>query len=272
MDFFRKAGDLWHSADRATGGWLPGGGTASPLTRSVQNLNRFISKVPQAEVTPFAQKFNRIPGAEPDSPVWDYKTRSLTPEARSVLQQLGQNPDVTWDINKTNPVAKIGDFLGYPAATTGHANPLKNQIFLPLSTGSDLKTLIHEAGHLDTKQRLKGRPIYEGILGQAIDTPAAAVKAVTGGELSPFKGTLAPFRMAGGLLTGLSDAKEEDYAEKFTMDATKGMLGKVASSSGSTNRSVPSYYAESLYGRGVESFREGLRDVIPDPVKFFMGQ
>ena len=32
MDFFRKAGDIWRSADRATGGWLPGG-SASPLSQ-----------------------------------------------------------------------------------------------------------------------------------------------------------------------------------------------------------------------------------------------
>ena len=40
MDFFRKAGDIWRSADRALGGWLPGGGTASPFTRSKQEGER----------------------------------------------------------------------------------------------------------------------------------------------------------------------------------------------------------------------------------------
>lgn len=33
---FRAAGEIWQQADRATGGWLPGGGTASPLTRARQ--------------------------------------------------------------------------------------------------------------------------------------------------------------------------------------------------------------------------------------------
>lgn len=35
MDFFRVAGDLWRQADRSAGGWLPGGGTPSPVTRAV---------------------------------------------------------------------------------------------------------------------------------------------------------------------------------------------------------------------------------------------
>lgn len=36
MDFFRFAGDIYKQADRAVGGWLPGGGTASPATRAIQ--------------------------------------------------------------------------------------------------------------------------------------------------------------------------------------------------------------------------------------------
>ena len=32
----RKAGEIWNKADRATGGWLPGGGVASPLTGYIQ--------------------------------------------------------------------------------------------------------------------------------------------------------------------------------------------------------------------------------------------
>lgn len=33
----RKAGQVWGQADRAVGGWLPGGGYASPLTQYVKN-------------------------------------------------------------------------------------------------------------------------------------------------------------------------------------------------------------------------------------------
>lgn len=268
----RKAGQVWGQADRAVGGWLPGGGTASPLTRSAQQLDRFVNTVPQATLKPPAQVFKNIPGATPDSFVWDFNTRTLTPQAKEVLRQLGQSPDVTWDINKTNPVAQIGDQLGYGAAMTAHANPFKNQIFMPLSNRSDLRTLIHEAGHLDRTRRSVPRPVTEGILGQALDTPASFLREATGGDLSPLKGTLAPFRLAGGLLTALSDAKEEDYAEKFTMDATKGMFGKSTSARGGIARNEPSNYAHNLYNQGANSFSQGVSDLIPGPIKFLMGQ
>lgn len=35
MDFLRFAGDIYRRADAAAGGWLPGGGTPSPVTRTV---------------------------------------------------------------------------------------------------------------------------------------------------------------------------------------------------------------------------------------------
>ena len=258
--------------DEQLGGWLPGGGTASPLTRSAQQLDRFTSTVPQATLKPPTQGFKNIPGATPDSYVWDFNTRTLTPQAKEVLRQLGQSPDVTWDINKTNPVAQIGSQLGYAAELTAHANPFKNQIFMPLSSGSNLKTLIHEAGHLDRTRRSSPRPVTEGILGQVLDTPAAFLREATGGDLSPLKGTLAPFRLAGGLLTALSDAKEEDYAEKFTMDATEKMLGRSTSARGGHVKNEPSAYAHNLYNQGASSFSQGLSDLTPGPIKFLMGQ
>ena len=268
----RKAGEIWGQADRALGGWLPGGGTASPLTRSAQQFGKFVNTVPQANLRAPAQPFTRIPGATPNSPVWDIKTRTLTPEAKEVLRQLNQSPDVTWDINKTNPVAKIGSEIGaYHKDMTAHANPLKNQIYLPLTNLNSLRTLIHEAGHLDRTRRSSSRPFTEGILGQAIDTPASFLREATGGEMSPFKGHLAPFRMAGGFLTALSDAREEDYAEKFTMDATKGMLGEETSSQGGF-RNEPSTYAHRLYNKGQDSFAQGISDITPLPVKLLLGQ
>ena len=39
-DFFRKAGQVWSQADRAAGGWLPGGGVASPITQQFQKVKR----------------------------------------------------------------------------------------------------------------------------------------------------------------------------------------------------------------------------------------
>ena len=39
-DLFRMAGDAWKKADKALGGWLPGGGTASPITAASQRAQR----------------------------------------------------------------------------------------------------------------------------------------------------------------------------------------------------------------------------------------
>jgi hypothetical protein len=40
MEFLRMAGDAWKKADKALGGWLPGGGTASPVTAASQRAQR----------------------------------------------------------------------------------------------------------------------------------------------------------------------------------------------------------------------------------------
>lgn len=48
MSLFRIAGDAWKKADKKLGGWLPGGGTASPITaasqRSQQDFNEKIRR------------------------------------------------------------------------------------------------------------------------------------------------------------------------------------------------------------------------------------
>lgn len=41
-DLFRKAGEIWGKADRAVGGWLPGGGYGSPLTQYVKRRPTFV--------------------------------------------------------------------------------------------------------------------------------------------------------------------------------------------------------------------------------------
>jgi len=40
MDLLRMAGDAWKEADKRLGGWLPGGGTASPVTAASQQAQR----------------------------------------------------------------------------------------------------------------------------------------------------------------------------------------------------------------------------------------
>lgn len=43
----RMAGSLWSQADRALGGWLPGGGTANPLSPTVRSAASAVSQAPR---------------------------------------------------------------------------------------------------------------------------------------------------------------------------------------------------------------------------------
>jgi hypothetical protein len=43
--FLNQVNQKYKEADKATGGWLPGGGTASPVTRKAQELTRSITPV-----------------------------------------------------------------------------------------------------------------------------------------------------------------------------------------------------------------------------------
>ena len=45
-------GGAWQQADRALGGWLPGGGTPSPVTRAVQNPTQAVRSVREDIVVP----------------------------------------------------------------------------------------------------------------------------------------------------------------------------------------------------------------------------
>lgn len=255
--FLNQVGKSYKEADKRLGGWLPGGGTASPVTTKFQ---RALAE-PRSQLLPSPKPYTQIAGATVDSPALNAKGQ-LTPQAAQMLRQLGISANVTGDVSKTNPIAIIGEHLGYLGAA--HANPLTNQIYLP-GNFNNLTTLAHEAGHLDKSRRAGSRPIFEGILGQVIDTPAAVAKNLTGGELSPFSQVLAPFRLAGGLATALSDAKEEDYAERFSEDVTGRMLGSPRTHMGG-NAKQGFLYPSLLYQRGQESVAEGVNDLINPPV------
>jgi hypothetical protein len=256
--FLNQVGQRYKEADKAAGGWLPGGGTASPITTKLQR----VLAEPRTQLLSSPRPYTRIAGANPLSPVFDPKGQ-ITPQAAEMLKQLGSSASVTRNINETNPVALLGEKFGYAAAA--HANPFKNQIYLPVGSHNTLSTLAHEAGHLDKSRRTGFRPMSEGIGGQILDVPAAAIKGLTGGEFSPFSQTLAPFRLAGGMLTALSDAKEEDYAERFAYDATKKMLGVPHNMQGG-NPEQGFTYPSNLYRRGVNSFNEGAYDLLIPPV------
>ena len=257
MNPFENLLNFYRQADKKLGGWLPGGGTASPVTTKIQR----VLAEPRSQLLPPPKPYTRIAGANPLSPALDPKGQ-ITPQATEMLKQLGISASITGNVNETNPVAILGERFGYLGAA--HANPFKNQIYLPGNMNT-LSTLAHEAGHLDKNRRAGSRPISEGILGQAIDIPAAAIKGLTGGESSPFAQTLAPFRLAGGLLTALSDAKEEDYAERFASDATEKMLGVPHNHLGG-NPEQGFFYPSTLYQRGVNSFKEGFNDLVIPPI------
>ena len=260
---------LYQQADKALGGWLPGGGTANPLSKPVRQAVEKVTQAPIAELKPPKKPYTRIENtkATPRSPAMTPEGQ-LTPEAKQILGQLGITANVTNNLSKTNPLAQVGAEMGYLNAA--HANPFKNQIYIPNSSLNTLVTLAHEAGHLDQERRQGNRPPLEGIFGQALNVPAATVKQATGGELSPFAQLLAPLRILGGGLTAYSDAHEEDHAEKYAHDAMKQMLGVdepgVVGSAG--NASTASQYSKNLHGDGLYSMQEGLTDLlIPAPVK-----
>jgi hypothetical protein len=266
MDFFRAAGDIWRQADRATGGWLPGGGTANPLSRPVSQAIQALSRPPVATVKPSPTTFTRIAGASPDSPALDPRG-NLTKEGKEVLRQLGTDASVTNNIDETNPLAQIGaKHFGYFSAA--HANPFKNQIYIPNSGLNRLSILAHEAAHLDESRRVGQRPPLEGVLGQSLNVPAEKVKYITGGELSPFAQLLAPFRIAGGALTAYSDAHEEDYAEKYTAEAMRALTGDTSGLGGVGHAGTPtsaSQYSIGLHDVGTHAIQDGLVDLVASP-------
>ena len=254
---------LYQKADQALGGWLPGGGTGNPLSKPVRQLINTASTAPVAKLKPLAQPYQRIPNAEPDSPALTPQG-NLTKEGKEVLKQLGINASVTNRLSETNPVAQVGFELGYINAA--HANPFKNQIYIPNSSLNTLAVLAHEAGHLDQEQRSGKRPPLEGVFGQALNVPATAVKEATGGELSPFAQLLAPLRILGGGLTAYSDAHEEDHAEKYTHRAMLGMTGLGRGAIGGAGTpTTPSMYSENLYSTGLGSAAVGAADLLIPP-------
>jgi hypothetical protein len=257
---------LYQKADKALGGWLPGGGTGNPLSKPVQQAVKAVTTPPVAELKPLNKPYARIPGAKPEDPALTPEG-ALTKGGKEVLKQLGINPSVTSKLAETNPIAQLGAEMGYLGAA--HANPFKNQIYIPNSNLNTLAVLAHEAGHLDQKQRSGKRPPLEGVFGQALNVPATAVKEATGGELSPFAQLLAPLRILGGGLTAYSDAHEEDHAEKYTHRAMLGMtgMGQGAIADAGTP-TTPSIYSQNLHSTGLGSAATGVVDLLmPPPLK-----
>lgn len=130
----RKAGQVWGQADRAVGGWLPGGGVASPLTKAVFPPQPFPGR---------SKELERITGIG---------GRFIDPERTPSL------------------VTKIAPIVAPLWGTADYANPLLNEVGMSGYSGGrterDRRTEIHELGHLNPKD--KGPYSYFGVLGRSL--------------------------------------------------------------------------------------------------------
>lgn len=130
----RKAGQVWGQADRALGGWLPGGGVASPLTKAVFPPQPFPGR---------SKELERITGV---------RGRFIDPERTPSL------------------VSKVAPIVSPLWGTQDYANPLLNEVGMSGYSGGrtemDRRTEIHELGHLNPKD--KQLYSYFGVLGRSL--------------------------------------------------------------------------------------------------------
>lgn len=130
----RKAGQIWNQADRAAGGWLPGGGVASPITKAVFPPQPFPGR---------AEELQRITGV---------KGRFIdTEKTPSLVRQIAPIVAPMW-------------------GNAAYANPLLNEVGMPGYSGGrterERHTEIHELGHLNPKD--KNLYSYFGVLGRSL--------------------------------------------------------------------------------------------------------
>ena len=121
MDFFRKAGDIWRSADRAVGGWLPGGGTASPITQAV-------------------------------FPPQPYPGRS-----KELAKITGVTARFVDPAQTTTLVRRIAPAISPQWGENDYANPLLTEVAMADYRGgitpSERRTEIHELGHINPSDK-----------------------------------------------------------------------------------------------------------------------
>jgi len=138
MDIFQnllnKVRAKYKEADKAAGGWLPGGGVASPLTRAVFPPQPFPKR---------AEELSRITGV---------KARFIDPEKTpSLVRQVAPVVAPLW-------------------GTQDYANPLLNEVGMSGYKGGkterERRTEFHELGHLNPTD--KNVYSYLGVLGRSI--------------------------------------------------------------------------------------------------------
>ena len=129
-----QAKRAYNQLDRASGGWLPGGGVASPATKAVFPPQPFPKR---------SEELKRVTGVE---------GRFIDPEKTpSLVRQVAPVVAPLW-------------------GTQDYANPLLNEVGMPGYTGGrtakERRTEVHELGHLNPKD--KGLYSYFGVLGRSL--------------------------------------------------------------------------------------------------------
>lgn len=134
----------YKEADKATGGWLPGGGVASPLTRAVFPPQPFPKR---------AEELSRITGV---------KARFIDPEKTpSVVRQVAPVVAPMWGKQDyANPILNEVGITGYGGGRTplerrtefhelGHLNPTDKNIYSHLGVlGRSIQGLSNQTGNL----------------------------------------------------------------------------------------------------------------------------
>lgn len=138
MDIFQnllnKVKGAYKQADKAAGGWLPGGGIASPLTQTVFPPQPFPKR---------SEELNQITGV---------KARFIDPEKTpSVVRQIAPIVSPLWgNQDYANPLLREVGYSGYQGGETGRERMVE----------------FHELGHLNSKDK----NIYShlGVLGRSM--------------------------------------------------------------------------------------------------------
>jgi len=129
-----QAQRAYSQLDKASGGWLPGGGTASPITKAVFPPQPFPKR---------SEELKRVTGVE---------GRFIDPEKTPSL------------------VRRVAPIVAPKWGTNDYANTLLNEIGMSGYTGGrteqERRTEIHELGHLNPKD--KGLYSYFGVLGRSL--------------------------------------------------------------------------------------------------------
>jgi len=129
-----QAQRAYSQLDKASGGWLPGGGTASPITKAVFPPQPFPKR---------SEELKRVTGVE---------GRFIDPEKTPSL------------------VRRVAPVVAPKWGTNDYANPLLNEVGMSGYTGGrteqERRTEIHEFGHLNPKD--KGLYSYFGVLGRSL--------------------------------------------------------------------------------------------------------